>query len=115
MGSNSSNSSIYSKMPGYPFITKCPACTNDEECTWHHASDYGLQTIDDEGNIHCQNCSLNRFLMELKYDCGKHNDEYKEPNWRRTTYAISQLATTRNMPDDVCENIINKILAHKNK
>ena len=34
---------------------------------------------------------------------------------RRTTYAISQLATTRNMPDDVCENIINKILAHKNK
>lgn len=51
MGSNSSNSSIYIKMPGYPFISKCPACNNDEECTWHHACDYGLQTIDDEVKI----------------------------------------------------------------
>lgn len=51
MGSNSFNSSIYSKIPGYPFNSKCPACNNDEECTWHHACDYGLQTIDDEVKI----------------------------------------------------------------
>ena len=51
--------------------------------------------------------------MELRYDCGKHNNEYREPNWRRTIYAISQLATCENMPDDVCDYIIERIRKYK--
>ena len=50
--------------------------------------------------------------MDLRYDCGKHNNQYLDPNWKRTMYAISQLATTKNLPDDVCEKICAKILAH---
>jgi hypothetical protein len=50
--------------------------------------------------------------MELKYDCGQHNNQFLEPNWKRTIYAISQLATTRNLPEDVCEKIIKKIYDH---
>ena len=47
MGSTDSNSNNYSNMPGYPFITKCPACENNDNITWCHASDEGLETIDD--------------------------------------------------------------------
>jgi len=113
MGSDSSSDShsdAYSKLPGYPFITKCPACENNDNITWCHARDKGHEKIDDEGNIHCENCSLDAFLMDLRYDCGKHNNQYLDPNWKRTMYAISQLATTRNLPDDVCEKICAKIL-----
>jgi hypothetical protein len=115
MGSNTSSenhSDAYYKLPGYPFVSKCPACENNENITWHHACDSGLEKIDDEGNIHCEKCSLDRFLMELKYDCGQHNNQFLEPNWKRTIYAISQLATTRNLPEDVCEKIIKKIYDH---
>lgn len=115
MGSIESNSSVYSKMPGFPFISKCPACENSDYITWSHSYDNGLETIDDEGNIHCEKCGLDEFLMELNYDCGKHNNQYLDPNWKRTVYAISQLATCKNMPDDVCEKIISKILENKNK
>lgn len=117
MGSSESNpknyNDIYSKMPGYPFISKCPACENNENITWCHASDQGLETIDDEGNIHCEKCILDKFLMELRYDCGKHSNQYLDPNWKRTIYAISQLATNKSLPDDVCEKIIEKIYQHK--
>lgn len=117
MGSSDSspnNNDIYSKMPGYPFISKCPACENNENITWCHACDKGLETIDDEGNIHCEKCSLDKFLMELRYDCGQHNNQFLSPNWKRTLYAVSQLATTKSLPDDVCEKICAKILLHKN-
>jgi len=57
MGSIESNSSVYSKMPGFPFISKCPACENPDNITWCHACDDGLETIDDEGNIHCEKCT----------------------------------------------------------
>ena len=120
MGSSESNpknyNDIYSKMPGYPFISKCPACENNENITWCHACDQGLETIDEEGNIHCEKYILDKFLMELRYDCGKHNNQYLDPNWKRTIYAISQLATNKSLPDDVCEKIIEKIYQHrKNK
>jgi hypothetical protein len=109
----SADNLIYSRMPGWPFITKCPCCDNNEDCKWHHASDSGLQTIDREGYIHCEKCSLNEFLMDLRYDCGRHNNEFKDPNFKRICYAISQLATHKTLPEDVCENIIAKITKRK--
>ena len=112
---NNELSSIYAKMPGYPFISECPACENYETIPWCHESDQGLETIDDEGNIHCQKCTINKFLKESKYDCGKHNGKSLEPNWKRLLYVISQLATTEKIPDDICEKICHKILLHKNK
>ena len=53
MGSSQSDSEIYAGMVGYPFITKCPACKNNDDIQWVHSSDDGLETIDNEGNIHC--------------------------------------------------------------
>lgn len=54
--------------------------------------------------------------MELRYDCGNHNNQYFDLNWKRTIYAISQLATNKSLPDDICEKIIEKIYQHrKNK
>lgn len=44
--SESADNLIYSRMPGRPFITKCPCFDNNEDCKFHHASDSGLQTID---------------------------------------------------------------------
>ena len=41
-GSNDSyDNEIYSRMPGWPFITKCPCCDNNKDCKWNHASDSG--------------------------------------------------------------------------
>ena len=42
MGSDSSSDShsdAYSKLPGYPFVAKCPACDNNDNITWCHACD----------------------------------------------------------------------------
>ena len=106
---------VYSKMTGYPFITKCPACENNENITWCHTCDKGLETIDEEGYIHCEKCSLDNFLLDLEYDWGKHNNEYIGPNWKRTIYSISKLATSETLPDNIAEIIISKILQRKNK
>ena len=106
---------VYSKMPGYPFITKCPACENNENITWCHTCDEGLETIDEEGYIHCEKCSLDNFLLDLEYDCGNHNNEYRGPNWKRTIYSISKLATSETLPDNIAERIISKIVQRKNK
>ena len=95
---------------GWPFITECPACDNREKCKWVHASDDGLQTIDRDGDIHCYKCSMCTFLMDLRYDCGKHNDSFKDPNFIRICDAIAHLANCGDLPDDVCEKIIKKIV-----
>ena len=111
MGSSESND--YSKMAGYPFITKCFSCENNENIIWCHACDEGLETIDDEGNIHCKKCTLDKFLLDLRYDCGEHNNQFLSPNYKRAMYAISQLATSKVVPDCSCEKICQKIIRYK--
>ena len=105
-----SHSSAYSKLPGYPFITVCPSCEKNESIIWCHASDGGLEKIDEEGNIHCEKCSLDKFIMDLRYDCGNHNNTFLGPNWKRMVYAISQIAVSKILDDNSCEKICEKIL-----
>ena len=104
---------IYRRMPGWPFITKCPACDNSEKCKWVHASDNGLQTIDKDGDIHCAKCSMCVFIMDLHYDCGEHSDGFRNPNFKRIMAAISELANCKDLPDKVCEDIVEKIMERR--
>lgn len=41
--------------------------------------------------------------MDLRYNCGQHNNEFKDPNFKRIYYAISHLATHKTLPEDVCK------------
>ena len=106
----SSDDKIYRSMPGWPFITACPSCDNKEKCKWVHASDDGLQTIDRNGDIHCYKCSMCTFLMDLRYDCGNHNDRFGDPNFRRIASVIGRMTSCGDLPDYVCEKIIKKIV-----
>ena len=116
-----SNYKIYKTMIGYPFVTHCPSCPKNSNFIWLHANDNGLQTIDDERKIHCQNCGLNKFLMELKFDCGNHKNEYLSPNWRRSIFMLSQLSSQNEkrtpnqiaLPDEILEKIYSKIMLSK--
>ena len=61
------------------FISECPVfdCNNHNRITWHH---YGCPFniplyISIKGKIRCDNCGMEDFYVNCKFNCGNHEGE----------------------------------------
>ena len=66
------------------FRTRCPSCLNNEIISWEHCKGFG-EKIKKNGEIKCNNQNCHRylkpgFIMDLSFDCGRHNGNGLKPN-----------------------------------
>ena len=107
-------------MSRYPFKTKCPVCTNNNDITWHHvgcSDDYG-ETIDIQGYIKCDDCYHEFHMIDGKYDCGQtqdefyktfHKNKYESMRYCRIWVALGALGSMNNVPDDFINTCIKNV------
>ena len=102
-----------------PFVTKCPSCENNKKIKWVHSSDQYTELIDKNGNIKCNNtsCKYHRepaFIMEWKFDCGKHlHGTYYEPKANYVFLAIGILSTIQTLSKEESDNLYQRIMNYK--
>lgn len=103
------------------FESPCPVCKNNDNIYWVHTIDEDHQTINNRGDIKCNNidCYYNShplFIMNWAFNCGQHiekyGSDYIKPGKTRAINAIHMLANnsdlnfTQNEEDYICERIL---------
>lgn len=87
-------------MSKYPFWSKCPSCTNNQECHWHHhgcPSGY-YQQIDSKGYLYCDYCDEEYHIIDAEFNCGMHNDGFRAFDIERLDNIVAFFYTTNRMP-----------------
>lgn len=87
-------------MVKYRFKSKCPACYNNDEITWHHSTcpSYYKEYIDETGYVTCD-CKKGSNIIFRRFNCGKHNIDHNdgyEPFLESRIYSIMAIAGTLN-------------------
>ena len=83
------------------FRTKCPSCDNNATIYWVHTTDEYHEKINKDGDIKC-NCTKcyyhdnPTFIMEWKFECGKHGDYWK-PNANNVWLALGMVSSIKNL------------------
>ena len=95
-------------MSKYLFKTKCLACGAFEITSWCHDKEKcgGVYYIDEDLYLHCNKCNYKTFLLDLTFNCGKH--DYRKPKFRYFSHALSILRETSDLPDDILEKMFDK-------
>ena len=96
------------------FETKCPSCNNNDTIYWVHTQDGYHETINKNGDIKCNNssCYYNKnptFIMEWKFDCGKHHGDYWKPNATKVFTAIGMVSSICSLSKDERIKLFNRI------
>jgi len=95
------------------FKTKCPSCDNNETIYWVHTQDDYHETINKEGDIKCNSssCYYNKnptFIMEWKFECGKHGDYWK-PKATNVWAALGMVSSIVNLSKAEKKKLFNRI------
>ena len=96
------------------FRTKCPSCNNNEIYTWEHCKGFE-EKINKKGEIKClnPNCHLNsktEFIMDLTFDCGKHNGRGLKPNSLHVWSALGIIEIIRNLTKNERKELFMRML-----
>lgn len=83
------------------FRTKCPSCPNNEIISWEHCKGFD-EKINKNGEIKCnnQNCHIYlkpEFIMDISFDCGRHNGNGLKPNNPNVWVALGMIEIIRNL------------------
>jgi hypothetical protein len=85
------------------FESPCPVinCENDNPnriIRWRHAPCYNsTEFLDKNGNIICNKCFANFFILDAYFSCGDSHNEYRRPGITQLINAISVLITNPNL------------------
>ena len=106
------------------FESPCPSCKNNNTIYWVHSSDNSHETINNLGDIKCNNreCYYYTnplFIMKWAFNCGEHKknlgSDYINPGRTRAINAIHMLANNidLNFSEKEEDYIVKKILNYK--
>ncbi len=78
------------------FKSPCPGkfCPSDLKrvIEWSHASCVGSEEwLNNEGNIICKNCYRSFFILDARFACEFHENDYREANFTQVSNAVSAL------------------------
>ena len=63
-----------------PLTMLCPTgCGNQKVITWVHSSCSRILYLKGNGNIRCDYCYYESGFLKWRFDCGKHQGKYKDP------------------------------------
>ena len=81
------------------FLSPCPGrgCNSpepDRVITWSHSPCSGhTEWLDNQANIICKNCGHSFFILDGKFACKYHANEYKAAGYTELAQAIAVLIT----------------------
>ena len=78
---------------------------------WTHAGCGGLEEINSDADIKCLKCSRCSCIMNWRFTCKDHSDEFRKPEITRLTWALSvALVVAKNKGDKVWASRFQKKL-----
>ena len=95
------------------FRTKCPSCNNNEIITWEHCKGFG-EKINKYGEVKCNNQNCSRFLhpkfiMDISFDCGKHDGKGLHPNISNVWTALGMIYLIGNLDRKERDQLFRRI------
>ena len=105
------------------FESPCPSCKNNNNIYWVHSVDNSHETINNLGDIKCNNINCYYynnplFIMNWAFNCGEHKqnsgEDYIKPGKTRAINAIHMLANNAdlNFTQEEEDYITKKILKY---
>ena len=76
----------------YEFVSGCPGdgCGNTRlDIKWQHSGCGGGQEISCDADLKCKKCSRCSCVMNWRFACQDHSDEFLKPEITRLTWALS--------------------------
>jgi len=94
-------------MSSYPFIGPCPSCGGNKRYNWTHYDCGGLISINEFCDLKCNSCDTKSFIMNWKFECGKHRGDPIRVNGFQLIDSISHVCRNSNIPDYIKRRMIN--------
>ena len=98
----------------YEFVSGCPGdgCGNMKlDIRWKHSKCGGHEEINSEADIKCLKCGVVDCVMNWRFACRDHSDEFRKPEIAKLTWALSvALVVAKNKGDKVWASRFQKKL-----
>ena len=101
----------------YDFKSPCPAinCENKKPIYWVHHNCGGNEKMNDWGYIRCNRCYTRGLICEWKFDCGEHDDGYRQVNGQKILYVLSVLGQMYGINEEKADEIYENYKQEKKK
>ena len=76
----------------YDFIAGCPGegCENKQpNIRWVHTICKGEEEINADADIRCKNCKYQNSIMNMRFACKEHDNEFRKPDYTKLAWALS--------------------------
>ena len=86
------------------FRCMCPVlnCPNENIIYWEHSScPNSEETLDQNGDVKCEECGTKDFILNWKFSCGEHQNGYQFPDKAKALKVIGALVNIMQNEEDI--------------
>ena len=94
-------------MSSYPFIGPCPSCGGFNIYRWIHSSCGGSISIDEYCDLICNNGCVKSFIVNWKFECGRHRGDPQRVSGFQLLDCISHVCRNAGVPDYIRRKMVN--------